>query len=75
MLIVIAFASGIISLLLSNVFFAGSGAKNQKVETIDSITSDFKLPNKKYFNKDAVDPALLVQVAPNDNQNPFSTSH
>lgn len=71
-LIAVAVFSGIFSLVLSNMFFGNKSTKSQQVESIDAITADFKLPDKKYFNNDSIDPVVLIQVGPSDSPNSFN---
>jgi hypothetical protein len=70
-LIAVAFFSAVVSLLLSNMFFATPKDRAQEVETIDAITADFPTPNKEYFNTESVNPSKLVEIGSNNNQNPF----
>ena len=75
LIIVIVFVSAIASLLISSKLFVTSGNRQQKVETVDVISSEFQTPNARYFNTDSIDPAQLVQIGNNNNTNPFSGSH
>jgi len=75
LIIVIAFVSAIASLLISSKLFVTPGNRQQKVETVDVISSEFQTPNARYFNTDSIDPAQLVQIGNNNNTNPFSGSH
>jgi hypothetical protein len=73
-LVAVAIVSAIASLLLSKSFFATPKDQSQKVETIDKITATFPYPSKKYFNAQAVNPAQLVEIGDNTNQNPFNAA-
>jgi hypothetical protein len=72
LIIVIAFVSAVLSLVLSNVLFASPKNRQQTVEIVDAITSDFSTPSKKYFNNSSVDPTQLIQIGNNNNQTPFN---
>ncbi len=71
-LIVVAFVSAVISLVLSNMFFSSPKNRSQQVEIIDPVTADFPKPSEKYFNGQSVDPAQPVQIGDSNNPNPFN---
>lgn len=72
LILAIIFFSGIISFFISGKIFVTPSNRQQKVQTIDVIDSSFQVPSSKYFNKDSIDPAQLVQIGDNNNQNPFN---
>lgn len=72
LILVIAIISGIISFLVSNKIFVTANNRQQTVEIVGAINSDFSLPDSKYFNKQSVDPAQTIEVGENNNQNPFN---
>jgi len=72
LIIVIAFVSAVLSLVLSNMIFASPKNRQQTIEVVDAITSDFPTPDSKYFNNNAVDPTQLIQIGNNNNQTPFN---
>lgn len=73
LIIVIVFFSGIVSFLISGKIFVTPDNRQQKVQTVDVIDSSFQKPSEKYFNSTSIDPAQLVQIGDNNNQNPFNT--
>lgn len=73
LIIVIAVISGVVSFLVSQWTFAKPADRQQKVEVVDVITSDFPLPDDKYFNARAVNPTQLIQIGDTNNPNPFAT--
>jgi hypothetical protein len=72
LIIVIVFFSGIISFFLSGKIFVTPSNRQQKVQTVDVIDADFQKPSEKYFNSQSFDPAQLIQIGANNNQNPFN---
>jgi len=64
--------SGVISFVLSNALFGSPKNREQKVEVVDKITSDFNRPDTKYFNKDSINPTQTIQIGNNSNTQPFS---
>lgn len=74
LIIVIAFISAVISFVVSGKIFVTPANRQQKVEVVDAIDSNFATPSTKYFNDKSVDPAQVIQIGNNNNQNPFSGS-
>jgi len=72
MIIVVVFVSGVVSFFVSNMLFASPKNRQQKVEVVNVITSDFPTPDSKYFNKDSVNPTELIQIGNSNNPNPFN---
>lgn len=70
LIIVVVFFSAVTSILLSNLFF-GPTSKDQKAEVVQPITSDFKQPDERFFNKDAFDPTQTITIEQNSNPDPF----
>ena len=68
---VLVIVSGFISFFASNFFFAKPADREQKVEVVDVITSDFPTPSVKYFNNGSIDPTQTIQIGDNSNPNPF----
>jgi hypothetical protein len=64
--------SAIISYFVSNALFASPKNRNQKVEVVQAISSDFPAPDSKYYNKDAFDPTKQITIGQNDNADPFN---
>jgi len=71
LLLVIAFLSAVISFIVSSKIFAPPTARQQAVENVPSISTDFPTPDTKYFNNQSIDPTQLIQIGGNNNQNPF----
>ncbi len=64
--------SAIISLFVSNLLFASPKNRKQKVEVVEKISSEFSTPDKKFFNKDAINPTQTIQIGDNSNTKPFN---
>ena len=73
LIIIVIFVSGVISFIVTGKLFTTPKAQQQKVETVDKITSEFNVPDSTYFNKNSIDPTQLIQIGNNNNQNPFSS--
>ncbi len=69
---VVVFVSAIFSLIISSTVISPPKKRSTKVETVQKITSDFPLPNAKYFNKNSVNPTQLITIGNNANATPFN---
>ncbi len=74
LIIVIAFVTGVASFVISGKIFVTSKNRQQKVEVVDVIKSEFQTPSSKYFSTNSINPTQLVQVGGNNNTNPFNTA-
>lgn len=66
----IVFFGAIIAFGISRLFITGEKTI-QKVEVVQPITADFPPTNDKYFNKDAFNPTLTIEIQKNENTAPF----
>jgi hypothetical protein len=71
---IVAIFSAVISIFVSNLLFASPKARQQQVEVVQPITTDFPQPDNHYFNKDAFDPTKSITIGQNANPDPFSGS-
>ena len=69
---VVVFVSGVMSLVISTVFISSPKNRHTKVEVVPAITSEFKQPDTRYFNAQAVDPTQSIRIGDNPNTQPFS---
>jgi len=72
LIVIIAFISAVVSFVVSGRIFVTPANRQQQVEVVDVIRSDFTPPSSKYFNSSSIDPTQLVTIGNNNNQNPFS---
>jgi len=72
-IIAVAILSAIVSFLLSNKLFVTPENRQQKVEVVDTIVSDFDQPSTKYFNETSINPTQISQLD-STNQTPFNAS-
>lgn len=71
-IIVIAFISGIISFVVSGKVFVTQQNREQKVEKVDKIGTEFTQPDKNYFNSNSINPSQTIELGTTSNQNPFT---
>lgn len=71
--IVIVFST-IVSYLITSQFIGGPGKKSDSAEVVHKLTADFKLPDKRYFNQNSINPTRLITIDKSANPNPFNSS-
>lgn len=72
-IIIIVFMAGVFSFFISSKFITPSSEK-LTAETVSAITPEFALPSKDMFNSEAINPTVRIQIAPNENNQPFAES-
>ncbi|HSH55224.1 MAG TPA: hypothetical protein VK983_00195 [Candidatus Limnocylindrales bacterium] len=71
-IIAIMGVSAFISFFAGRFAFATAKDRQQKAEVVDVISTDFTQPNNKYFNGDAINPTLPIQIGDGPNAAPFT---
>lgn len=74
LIVVIAGVSTIFAFVVANFFISTPKNQNYKVQVLDSISSSFPEADKRYFNKDSLDPTQPVQIGNGGNAKPFAGS-
>jgi hypothetical protein len=74
LILIIVFISAIVSLFASKAIFASPKNRQQKVEVVQPITTDFPQPDSRFFNGSSIDPTQLITIGQNSNSNPFNGS-
>lgn len=74
LILVIVVISAVVSYVLSNMIFATPKNRQQEVEVINPITSNFPAPDSRFFNNNSNDPTQLIQIQQNNNTNPFNST-
>ena len=69
-LIIIVFIAGIASFVVANKFVAPS--KEEKAEKVSAISKDFNTGNASNINESSINPAVRIEIAPNNNEQPFT---
>lgn len=70
-IVVIIVIAGLISLFLSNFLIGSKKLGKLKVEQVTPLSSNFPLPNKKYFNSNSINPTQEIKIGEDPNANPF----
>lgn len=73
LVVIIVFFSAIISVVVSQQLIVPPKNRQQKVEVVQKIDTDFPLPDKDYFNPNAINPTKPITIGDNANPDPFST--
>ncbi len=71
-IVVIATISGILSLVLSNLFITAPKNRQEKVEVVEAMSSVFKQPDPRYFNAESVNPTKIIRIGDSTNPTPFN---
>jgi hypothetical protein len=72
LIMVIVFVSVILSLFISKAIFAKPSSRQQEVEVVQPLTASFPTKANNQYFQGGFDPAQLIQIAPNNNPNPFN---
>lgn len=72
MILVISFASAVLSLVISNLLFSSQSKRTLEAPTVTAITPEFNEPEKKYFNDQSINPSQIIRIGDNANQLPFN---
>lgn len=70
-IVVIVIFAGLVSLILSNFMIGSKKLGKLKVEQVAPLSSNFPLPNKKYFNSNSINPTQEIKIGEDPNANPF----
>jgi hypothetical protein len=71
LILIVAIISGVLSVLITSNVFVGKKGKDLKAENVSAITAEFKKPDDKIFNENAINPTQLIQIGDNNNPNPL----
>lgn len=75
LIILVVLLSSIFSIVVTSIFISTPKNRQEKVEVVGKITTDFPEVDKKFFNENSIDPTLLIVVTPNNNPKPFQQSN
>jgi len=67
MIVLIASISILIAFFGTRTIFGGAANESVKVKTVEAINSSIQEPDPAIFNKDAINPAVEVQVGSDSN--------
>jgi hypothetical protein len=71
LLVLIVSITLVISFFVVKAVFGEPQKQATKVEKIEEISSSIVQPSKSVFNKDAINPTVVIQIGSPENQQPF----
>lgn len=71
-IIVVAVISAVVSFIVAGRIFVTPENRQQEVEVVDVISTDFDLPDSRYFNADSINPTVDSELGVDTNENPFN---
>ncbi|MDL2341496.1 MAG: hypothetical protein QFB87_00250 [Patescibacteria group bacterium] len=71
MIVAVAGISTIIAFVLASLVIGGPKKRQAQVPVLDSISSNFTQPDKRYFNDQSIDSTQTVTIGSNSNSQPF----
>lgn len=72
LLILIVSITLVISFLVVKAVFGEPQKQAVQVEKVDPIASEITQPSSAIFNKDAINPTVVIQIGTPANQQPFN---
>jgi hypothetical protein len=72
LVVVVGIFASVFAAIVSTQFLAAPSNLQHEVEVAQPISTEFTLPDERYFNKDSINPTRLIQIGENENQNPFN---
>jgi len=70
-IVVVAIFATVFSLLVSKFLFTPDKNRNLEAQVVQPISTDFKKPDERVFNSEALNPTQLIQIGNTSNKNPF----
>ena len=70
-IIIVAIVSSFLSIILSGMLLSTPEDRQQSVEVVEVISTNFERPDSTYFNDKSVNPAQAIQVGQDPNSKPF----
>lgn len=75
-IIIIAIVSTVLSFIVCNLLITSPKNRQEKVEVVKPISSEFKNPSDKYFNDKSINPTQLITIGnENPNNQPFNPNN
>lgn len=61
-IVVVSVLSIVIAYFSSNFLFRSPKNREQKVEKVEKISTEFNNPDKTYFNEKSIDPTQIIKI-------------
>jgi hypothetical protein len=72
-IVIVAVVSGVISIVLSNIFISSDKNRSEKVEVVTPISADLERPPKDYYNNNSINPTQTIQIGNDSTSQPFGS--
>jgi len=73
-IVIIAVLSALVSFVIFNFIIGTRKLGKLKVEKVAPLSSEFKLPNTKYFNSKSINPTQEIKIGEDPNVSPFKNN-
>jgi hypothetical protein len=70
---VVIILASVISIVISSAFISSESDRQQSVETVEALPSEFDRPPTDYFNEESVNPTQDIEIGDDPNNQPFDT--
>lgn len=71
LILLIVSVCAVITYFIGNAIIGDQSAKQVSAEVVEPITGNITEPSKEIFNKDAINPTVVIQIGSPSNQQPF----
>lgn len=72
LIVLIVSISLVVSYFVAKAFLGDPKSQEVSVEVVEPITPDLTPPSNKIFNRDAINPTVVIQIGDPSNQQPFA---
>ena len=72
LIILIVSISLVVSYFIVKAVMGDPKTQEVSAEVVEPITSNLEMPSSKIFNRDAINPTVVIQIGDPSNQQPFS---
>lgn len=70
LIVVVAIVAASLSFFVSKKVFSSDADRAVQVKTVEAISTEFKSPDKKYFNDQSINPTKTITIGDNPSQQP-----
>lgn len=70
-IVVVTIIATVFAILLSKFLFTPDKSRKLEAQVVQPISTEFKKPDDRVFNADALNPTQLIQIGNTSNNNPF----
>lgn len=73
LIVIVVIISGVASYFLSKALFGIPKDRQEQVEVVQKITSEFPTADPRYFNNSSIDPTQNIVIGVDQNPKPFNS--